>query len=119
MTDHGFELVGMAPAKEIATVLFPRSVLSAGQPYTRARNLRVYQDRIVVEVSENTVEDSGVWFVYELNLALDVVAVSPMDGVKATEAYRQLPVASRTVSELDVDGECDRLKKSVVVNRAL
>jgi hypothetical protein len=81
-------------------------------------NLRVYRDRIVVEVAENTVEDSGVGFVYELDLALNVVTVTPMNGVIATEAYRKLPSASRTVSELNVEGECERLKKSVVVNRA-
>jgi uncharacterized protein with PIN domain len=117
LSDPRFGITGMAPAKELAAVAFPRSVLSAGQPYTRAKSLAVTRERIVVEVAENTDITSDVSFVYEFDFNLRLIAVTPGNGVKTAEAYRKMTASAGHPAELNVEAECERLKAALVVKR--
>lgn len=66
MRDQRFRLLDMQAAKEKAVVLFPRSCISTGLPYTRASGLHVTGDRIIVEVAEGE-DESGAGFVCEMD----------------------------------------------------
>jgi hypothetical protein len=116
MTDHRFELLNIAPAHEKAVVFFPRSCISADQPYTRVRTLHINNDRIVATVSEGMAEgEQG--FVYELDYNLRVINVVPTNGVAVERMHRDLEVQGRLTHSFDFGQECARLKAGVVVRR--
>jgi len=116
MKDHRFELLNMAPAHETAVVFFPRSCVSADQPYTRVRTLHINNDRIVATVSEGMAEiDQG--FVYELDYNLRVMNVVPTNAVAVERMHRDLEVQGKLTHSFDLTQECARLKAGVVVRR--
>src|SRR5579863_9086079 len=90
MGDHRFELLGMPAAHERAVLLFPRSCISIGQPYTRVRAVNASKQRITVEVAEGINEESSPGFVYELDYQLNVIAVVPMNGVTVAKSHQEL-----------------------------
>ncbi len=79
MRDQRFRLLDMQAANEKAVVLFPRSCISSGLPYTRAPDLHVTRDRIIAEVAEGE-DESGAGFVYELDYGLHVLSIVPNGG---------------------------------------
>lgn len=81
MRDHRFELLGMPAARERAVILFPRSCLGLGQPFTRVRSVLVTKARIVVSVAESMNETNDNQIVYEMDHSLNVVNVEPGNGV--------------------------------------
>lgn len=88
LPDWRFELIGMRAAQEEGVILFPRSCISRGQPYTRVMEVRVTPDRIVATVTEGPHEERDPRIVYELDYGLQVVNVVPTDS--AREKHRQL-----------------------------
>jgi hypothetical protein len=52
MTDQKFRLLGMPESNEEAVILFPRSCLSRGEPYTRAWTLEAAEQTVLVRVKE-------------------------------------------------------------------
>jgi hypothetical protein len=117
MQDHQFELLGMPAANERAVILFPRSCISTGQPYTRVRGVQVSKDRIIVSVAENIEEDSPLGFVYELDYRLNVVNVEPTNGVLVAKAHQELEVEGKLDHPIDFGKELVLLKTGVVVRR--
>ena len=117
MKDHRFELLNMTPAREKAVVLFPRSCMSADQPYTRVSNLQVSKDRIVVTVSEGVVE-SAQGFVYEFDYDLQTVNVVPGNGVELERVHRSLEARGKLDHPFDFEKESGRIKAGVIVRRA-
>jgi hypothetical protein len=117
MRDHRFELLGMPAANERAVLLFPRSCISTGQPYTRVQSVHVSKDRILVAVAENTEEDSPLGFVYELDYRLNVVNVEPTNGVLVAKAHHELEVEGKLDHPIDFRKELVLLKAGVVVRR--
>lgn len=118
MKDHRFELLGMAPANEEAVVLFPRSCISVGQPYTRVSDVRVNASgkRIITAVAEGIAEaDPG--FIYELDYDLHVVSVVPNQVVAVQQAHHTLEQQGKLDHPFDLEKECARLKSEVVVKR--
>lgn len=114
MEDQRFRLLGMAPAKEKAVVLFPRSCLSIGQSYTRATGLRVTRDRIIVEVAESP-EPNDPGFVYELDYNLRVMNVIPA-GDNVHTRHRELEAKGKLDHAYTSD-ELEELKATVIVKR--
>jgi hypothetical protein len=114
MRDHRFELLGMPAAREKAVMLFPRSCLSRGQPYTRVSSLRISKDRLRVVVTETTNVGQAPQFIYELDYGLNVLNVSP-NGFADVQAYQALEARGEVDHPVSV--ECDRLKAGVVVRR--
>jgi hypothetical protein len=116
MQDHRFELLGMPPAKERAVVFFPRSCISVGQHYTRARGLRVTKERLVVDVSEGVSQGSETpGFVYELDYGLNVVSVVP--NTAQVMVLHQALEARGLLDHPFSEAECERLRAGVVVIR--
>jgi hypothetical protein len=87
-------------------VFFPRSCISIGQRYTRARELRVTRERLVVDVAEGLSEAETPGFLYELDYKLNVAKVTP-NSVKVGELH------DHSFSR----DELDRLKAGVIVRR--
>lgn len=114
MKDQRFRLVDMPPAKEKAVVLFPRSCISKGKPYTRVKALLVLRDRLLVVTAEGVaMDDPG--FTYELDYSLRPVNVVPSgDGVRvahqALEARGELDHPYST-------NDWERLKSGVIIHR--
>jgi hypothetical protein len=77
LQDSRFQLQGFAPAKEKAVIFFPRSCISRGQPYTRVQRLRVTAGRIIAEVAEGPAEEIFPPLVYEFDLNLRLVHLTP------------------------------------------
>lgn len=116
MEDHRFELLHMGSAKEEAVVLFPRSCISAGKPYTRVSALHVNKDRIIAAVSEGIAEpDQG--FVYEFDYKLRVVGVVPTNVVEVERIHRDLEAQGKLDHSFNSEKECNRLKAGVIVQR--
>jgi len=116
MLDRRFALLGMAAAKEKAVVLFPRSCLSVGEPYTRAELLSVSNDRITVVVAEGPAERDYPGFIYELDRSLRVVAVQPQ-GPGTFRRHDELEARGKLDHPFDAASECARLKAGVIIRR--
>lgn len=116
MTDPRFALQGLARATERAVVLFPRSCISSGQPYTRVGGLQVSPNRIVVPVSES-IDDAGQGFIYEFGYDLQVLNVVPNNGVSVAEKHRDLERTGRLDHPFDAAKELARLQTGVIVRR--
>lgn len=116
MDDHRFALLNMAPAHERAGVFFPRSCISAGQPYTRVKNVEINKARIVVAVSEG-ISEREEGFVYEFDYNLQVVNVEPTNGVEVERIHRELEAQGKLDHTFNVEKECARLKAGVIVRR--
>ena len=112
MQDQGFRLVGMAEAHEKAFVLFPRSCISKGKPYTRATNLYVTADRVVVPVAEGTA-DVNPGFVYELDYGLRTLKVVPT-GDEVRIAHQELEARGEVDHPYSRE-DLERLKTGVIV----
>jgi hypothetical protein len=115
MQDQRFRLLDMLPAKEKAVVFFPRSCISRGQPYTRVAGLHITRDRLVVDVSEGTVERDSPGFVYELDYALNVVNLVP-NGVGVMRIHQELE-SKHILDHPFSQEDWGRLKTLVVVKR--
>jgi len=105
----------MPSAREKAVVFFPRSCISVGQPYTRARRLRVTKERLVVDVAEGASEAESPAFVYELDYRLNVVSVLP-GGIDVMQEHQALEARGLLDHPFSQE-ECERLKAGVVVRR--
>jgi excisionase family DNA binding protein len=116
MEDHRFEIVNMKPANERAVVFFPRSCVSTGQTYNRVGWVYVTKDRIVVVVSESSIDD-GPGFIYQLDFDLRVINVVPSNAFMIGRLHRELEAQGSLNHEFDSDKECARLKAGVVVLR--
>ncbi len=116
MRDQRFALLNMPAAKEKAVVLFPRSCLSAGQPFTVARAIRVTKDRILVVVAEN-IEPDGPGFVYEFDYNLNVVNVVASHAGAARRFHQDLQDKGLLNHPFDADKEYAELKAGVIVRR--
>jgi DNA-binding winged helix-turn-helix (wHTH) protein len=114
--EHRFELIDMPASFEKAVVLFPRSCISKGQPYTRVTALDVTSERIKVDVSEG-VNPQGFGFIYELDFGLRVVSVIPQEGVALARTHEMMEAAGKLDHHLDLARECAALKAAVIVRR--
>jgi hypothetical protein len=115
MTDEKFALSNMAEASEKAVVFFPRSIISKGQPYTRASTLSASEGKIRVAVAESAAEESP-GFIYQFDYNLNVLSVEP-DAPWALDRFKQVTGASAEAAPLALEAECARLKANVVVRR--
>lgn len=116
LRDHRLALLGMPEAHERAVILFPRSCISTGQPYTRVSVLRVSKDRIVVNVTEGTQEESSLGYVYELDYQLNVVSVVAM-SVLDMKTHQEMEAQGKVDHPYDEVKECEQLRKTVAVRR--
>jgi DNA-binding winged helix-turn-helix (wHTH) protein len=116
MKDNRFALMNLPASEEEAVILFPRSCISKGQPYTRVSALNVTGERITVDVSES-VDPSGRGFIYEFDFGLRVISVTPDNGVLFARKHDELQTAGKLNHRLDIEKECAALKKGVVVKR--
>jgi hypothetical protein len=116
MQDHRFELLNMSAAHEKAVVLFPRSCVSIGQPYTRATAVQVTKERIIVMVAEGYGE-LYPGLVYELDYGLHVVNVVPA-GIQMQQRHQELEAQGKLDHPFDAAKECERLKAEVIVRRS-
>lgn len=115
MQDPRFGLMDMPAAHEKAVILFPRSCLSQGQRYTRAKGLLVSPERIMVDVNESTSDtarDPG--FFYEFDYKLNVVDVTAVGN----EQPHLRDFLAGLQHPCDPDSEQERLKKAIVIRRS-
>jgi hypothetical protein len=108
-------LADIPTAWEKAVVYFPRSCISIGQPYTRARSLVVLKDRLIIGVAEGADADTDPGFMYELDYGLNVVSVVP-NGVGVMNAHKKLEDRG-LLDHPYSDQELETLKAAVIVRR--
>jgi hypothetical protein len=114
MRDQRFRLLGMAPAREKAVVIFPRSPVSQGKSYTRARSIRVTNDRLVVTVAEGPSEGVDPDLIYELGYDFKVLQVGPTESI--THSHSALHAAGKLDRPYSTEDYL-ALKKEVIVRR--
>jgi hypothetical protein len=117
MRDRRFALLNMAPAHEKAVVLFPRSCISVGAPYTRAKFMSVSDDRITVVVSEGPAEQQDPGFIYEFDRALHIVGVQA-EGPGTIRKHEELERQGKLDHAFDLARECSRLRTNVTIRRS-
>lgn len=115
MADHRFELLNMPAAREKAVILFPRSCISKGQPYTRVRAVHVTGDRVIVEVAEGT-NAGDLGFVYEFDYGLNPVQVTP-EHVAVMKRHQELESSHELDHRFSSEVERERLKAGLIVRR--
>jgi len=114
MLDHKFEILDMPAAKERAVVLFPRSCVSYGRPFTKVIHLHATRDRLAVSVLESNNDVTGVQVMYILDYRLKVVETKAPDPSSYQQAHEQLE-ASGALHHKFNGQEFDRLQASVIV----
>jgi hypothetical protein len=114
MLDHKFEILDMPAAKERAVVLFPRSCVSYGRPFTKTIQLHATPDRLAVTVLESNNDLTGVQVIYIFDYRLKVVEVKAPDPASYQQAHEQLE-ASGALHHKFNGQEFDRLQEAVIV----
>lgn len=114
--DRRFALRDMPEAKEEAVILFPRSCLAVGKPYTRVVTLAVTQERIFAAIVEGEQDPGIATFGYEFDHQLNPIEVKTL-GSHAAEIHDSLAREGKLDHAFREKEELAELKARVVVKR--
>ena len=113
VTDERFRLLDIPPANERAVILFPRSCVSKGSPYTRVVSLRATSTGFTAVVAESFDPFSPQVIVYDFDRHLRVASIQPTP--EYVEKHRAMQRAGEIGHAYDEAKEIADLKSRVVV----